>query len=129
MDVTGFLSILIVLLYTMIASGWVPIVHGVTVSMALAPHSKALPRANREDAVIVGILRDGKIYFDTQLMMNESELVDHLRDRVLTSREKTVYVKVDARARYGAVNHVIAALQLAGIQKVAFITGRRSRHF
>lgn len=127
-DVTGFVAILIVLLVLMWTTDtmWTDLHHGVTVNLVHAPHSIAMPRADREDAVIVGVMRDGKVYLGTQQMMSGLELADHLRDRVHSSGEKTVYIKVDARARYRAVSEVVAALQTAGIEKVAFLAWKSS---
>ena len=121
MDVTGFVSIMVVLLYTVITVALYPTPR-VTVSRVLADHSVSLSRANREDAIIVAVLRDGKIYLDRQLIMNGSELVDQLRDRVRAGGEKKVYINVDMRAQYRSVNYVLDQVRLAGIEKVAFLT-------
>jgi biopolymer transport protein TolR len=121
MDVTGFLSIMVVLLYTMITVALYPAPRH-TVSRVPADHSVQLPRADREDAIIVAVLRDGKIYLDRQLIMNGPELADQLRDRVRAGAEKKVYINVDARAHYRNVNQVLNQVRLAGIEKVAFLT-------
>src|SRR5678809_328037 len=57
--------------------------------------------ADKDDAIRVGIARDGKFYLGTERIV-----VDDLSQKVtelLQSREgdKTVYVKADARASYG----------------------------
>lgn len=120
-DVTGFLSIMVVLLYTMITVALYPTPRH-TVSRVLADRSVSLSQADREDAIIVAVLRDGKIYLDRQLIMNGPELVDQLRDRVRAGAEKKVYINVDRHAHYRNVNRVLDQVRLAGIEKVAFLT-------
>ena len=118
-DVTGFVSFMVVLICFMVMPPMHP--HGVSIYLVSAPHSVSVPRANREDAMIVGIMRDGKVYFDTQLMY-ETDFAYRLKDRVGNGAEKKVYIKVDRHAHYRSVNYVLNQVRLAGIEKVAFLT-------
>ena len=121
-DVTGVLSIQVVLL----ALYFWPYMYYVDFSIAAqlpkAHHSVNMGRADREDALIVSVLRDGKIYLDSGLLRSADRLRTELRDRVRSGSEKRVYIKADARAKYSAVNWVLDQVQRAGIEKVSFLT-------
>lgn len=120
-DVTGFLSILIVLIFLVMTPGFFSHFHiGLAVNMVPVQHAVSLPEVEREDALIVSIRRDGRIYLDMQLMYEA--FAAHLQDRVRNGAEKKVYIKVDAHAHFHSVNYVLDQVRLAGIEKVAFLT-------
>ena len=79
--------------------------------------------ADKDDAIRVGIARDGKFYLGTERIV-----VDDLSQKVteiLQSREggdKTVYVKADARASYGDVVKVVDAIRTAGVDRVGLLS-------
>lgn len=78
--------------------------------------------ADKDDAIRVGIARDGKFYLGTERIV-----VDDLSQKVtelLSSREgdKTVYVKADARASYGDVVKVVDAIRTAGVDRVGLLS-------
>jgi biopolymer transport protein ExbD len=84
-------------------------------------HSLSLPNANKEDAIVVAVMRDGAVYFRNSKTTCEL-LPDAIRQAVRDGAERKVYVKADARARYVDVEAVIDAIRHAGIANVAFIT-------
>jgi len=78
--------------------------------------------ADKDDAIRVGIARDGKFYLGTERIV-----VDDLSQKVtelLQSREgdKTVYVKADQRASYGDVVKVVDAIRTAGVDRVGLLS-------
>ena len=78
--------------------------------------------ADKDDAIRVGIARDGKFYLGTERIV-----VDDLSQKVteiLSSREgdKTVYVKADQRASYGDVVKVVDAIRTAGVDRVGLLS-------
>jgi biopolymer transport protein ExbD len=78
--------------------------------------------ADKDDAIRVGIARDGKFYLGTERIV-----VDDLTQKVteiLSSREgdKTVYVKADQRASYGDVVKVVDAIRTAGVDRVGLLS-------
>ena len=71
----------------------------------------AMWAANREGALVVVIMRDGKVFFRNEQATAE-ELSEQIRIRLsATHAERKVYIKADARARYGAIRAVLCQLQ------------------
>ncbi|HEV2992735.1 MAG TPA: biopolymer transporter ExbD, partial [Candidatus Angelobacter sp.] len=72
---------------------------GVTVDLAKANNPKPMPDAEKEDALIVAVMKDGSIFFDTQRVAPEelTQKVKDRLDRMSNKNDKEVYVKADAR--------------------------------
>src|SRR5437660_1945963 len=54
---------------------------GQSVTLAQTSNPKLMPDADKEDAVIVAVMRDGTVFLDTQKVSAE-ELTEKVRDRV-----------------------------------------------
>ena len=80
-----------------------------------------MPKARREDAIRLSVTSDGSLYFRDQRVA-AYEIPDLIREGVRNGAEKKVYVSADARAKYGRVLQVLDGIQLAGVEKVCFIT-------
>ena len=93
----------------------------VNVDLAPTAHPKPLPAATKEDAINVAITRDGSLYFGHD-RVPAKELPGLIRRAYEHGSERKVYLKADARARYGDVKAVLDQISAAGIQDVAFIT-------
>ena len=93
-----------------------------TVELPKAHHATGMPRAEYEDALIVTVMRDGKIYTDSMLITDPSELRNKLQDGIRNGSEKRVYINADQRVHYRAVAQVLDQIRLAGIEKVSFLT-------
>lgn len=99
--------------------------HGSSVDLPKVLHPVPLPNADREDAMIVNITRDGKVYFGVDHVVPSDlrqKIADRLKDR---SVERKVYIKADLRARWGSIKPVLDAVHAAGILRVAFLTYQR----
>jgi biopolymer transport protein ExbD/biopolymer transport protein TolR len=84
-----------------------------------------MPGANREDAMIVNITRDGKLYFGSEQVTTATlreRMADHLKDH---SVERKVYIKADMRARWGAVKQVVDSVRMVGLMRIAFLVDQR----
>jgi biopolymer transport protein TolR len=99
--------------------------HGIAVDLARTDHSKAMPGAMREDAIIVAVERDGKVFLDTTQVKVPEDLTAKVKGRVRRGAEHKVYIKADARAHYHAVAQVVDAMHDAGIERVGFLTEQR----
>ena len=80
-----------------------------------------MPGALREDAMLISVTRDGNIFFGTH-RIRSSDLPASIRESVRRGSERKVYLKVDARAKYGDAAAVIDEIRLVGI------SGRRNNH-
>ena len=95
---------------------------GAPVDLPKTKNPLDMNEADKDDAIRVGIARDGKFYLGTERIV-----VDDLAGKVtelLASREgdKTVYVKADARASYGDVVKVVDAIRTAGVDRVGLLS-------
>lgn len=112
-----------ILMVVMIAEGMTPH-HTSYVDLALASSAIAEPKAVRENAMMVMITRDGSVYFrNTKISLDD--LPGQIRGALRGSAEKRVYLKVDARARYGDVKVVEDRIDEAGIRDVTFLVEKR----
>jgi biopolymer transport protein ExbD len=91
------------------------------VDLAQTEQATKMPGALREDAMLITVSRDGNVFFGTK-QIRYSELPASIRDSVRRGSEKKVYLKVDARAKYGDAAKVIDQIRQAGIQDVGIIT-------
>ncbi|HEX4605947.1 MAG TPA: biopolymer transporter ExbD [Candidatus Angelobacter sp.] len=97
---------------------------GQSVDLAKANNPMPLPDADKEDAVIVAVMRDGIVFLDTQKVTPE-ELTQKVKDRVSSRTNKQVFVKADARAKYKAVVEVVDDVRSAGVDQVGLLTEQR----
>src|SRR5215472_12351817 len=74
---------------------------GVSVDLAKTDNPVQMPDADKEDALLVAITHDGKVFFGNDVVSPDA-LTDKIKDRVANRVEKRVYVRADARAKYGA---------------------------
>ena len=97
--------------------------HGVTVEMVKAKNPIAMKDADKEDAVMVGITRDGRVVLspgNTQML--PSELPNKVKDLLTNKLDKTVYIKADMRAKYELVEDVVDNLRAAGVDSLGLLT-------
>ena len=96
---------------------------GMTVDMAKVDNPTDMPNADRDDAIIVGISRSGDIYLgnDKTALENIASLV---RDRISNRPDKTVFIKSDARAKYGDVVKLVDEVRSAGVDNVGLLTDK-----
>jgi biopolymer transport protein TolR len=80
-----------------------------------------LPDADKDDAVKVSIVRDGRVYLGAN-QVALSDLGPKAQALLENKPNKTVFIRADARARYGVVMDAIDNLRTAGVDEVAFLT-------
>ena len=82
-----------------------------------------MKEADREDAVLVAVTRDGKFYLG-QDRVNIEDLAAKVNDLLSSKLDKTVFVKSDFRAKYGDVVQVVDNMRAAGVDQVGLLTER-----
>ena len=97
---------------------------GTIVEMAKTNNPTQMPDADKEDALIVAVQRDGKIFFDARMVTPE-DLTQMVKERVSQRTNKTVYVRADARARYKAVVDVVDDVRSAGVDQLGLLTEQK----
>src|ERR1700742_2976489 len=113
--VDGMLVLLIIFMVV------TPMIHGAHIRMAATNNPVAMPDAGRADALIVSVMRDGKIFFDTQNVTNE-ELAQKIKDRLPSPANKPVFVRADARVRYGILANAVDDVRSAGVDQLGLLT-------
>lgn len=84
-------------------------------------------RAKRADALVVVILRTGDIFFGND-EVGADQLSEKINERIhSTGGERRVYIRADARARWGRVGEVIDQVRTAGIPEVGFLADQRKQ--
>src|SRR5246127_493693 len=75
---------------------------GVSVDLAKVNNPEAMPDADKEDALIVAIMRDGKVFFGND-QIKPDDLTNKVKDRLANRTDKRVFIRADARAKFGSV--------------------------
>jgi biopolymer transport protein ExbD/biopolymer transport protein TolR len=96
----------------------------VVVDMAKVDNPTNMPDADKEDAIVVAITRDGGVFLG-QNKTAVSELGTQVREKLADKPGKTIYVRADARAQYRAVEDAIDAVRTAGVEDVGLLTQKR----
>ncbi len=97
---------------------------GISVDMAKVNNPLPMQDADKEDALLVSVMRDGTVYFGADKVAPES-LTSKVKDRLTNKTSKTVYLKADARAHYGKVVEVVDAVRAAGVDDLGLLTDQR----
>jgi biopolymer transport protein ExbD len=93
------------------------------VDMARVNNAHEMQDADKDDAIIVAITRDGAIYLKNTKTAKD-DLTGQIRDLISNRLDKTVYVKSDARAKYGTVVEVVDEIRSAGVDQLGLLTER-----
>lgn len=99
----------------------------VSVTLAKTNSAVALNDANKQDAVIVAVTRDNKVYLGSD-QVSVDTLGSKVADQIQNKTDKTVYFRADARSHYGTVEDAIDAVRTAGVEQVAFLTENRENN-
>jgi len=97
---------------------------GVSVDYAKVNNPEQMPDADKEDALLVSITRDGKVYFGSE-QISIDNLTTKVKDKLANKPDKRVYVKADMRARYGGVVQVVDSVRSAGVDDLGLLTEQR----
>ncbi|HKD79656.1 MAG TPA: biopolymer transporter ExbD [Candidatus Angelobacter sp.] len=97
---------------------------GTIVEMAKVNNPVQMPDADKEDALLVAINRDGKVFFDAQIVTPE-ELTQKVKERVSSRVNKQVFVRADARAHYKWVVDVVDDVRSAGVDELGLLTEQK----
>jgi len=97
---------------------------GQSVDMAKVNNPTPMPDADKEDALLVVVMRDGQIYFGTDRIRIE-ELTNKVKDRLANKVDKRIFIRADMRAKYGAVVDVVDNVRSAGVDDVGLLTEQK----
>ena len=96
---------------------------GVAVNMVKTRNDIKMQEADKEDAILIAITRDGKVFLSPgNTMVQVDQLPQKVKDLQQNRSDKTVYIKADARVRFSTVTDVIDALRSDGVDTVGLLT-------
>jgi biopolymer transport protein TolR len=98
--------------------------HGVSVDLATVNSPEQMPDADKEDALLVSVMRTGDVFFGTDKISVDT-LTTKVKDRLANRPDKRVYVKADARAHFGSVVQVVDSVRAAGVDDLGLLTEQR----
>jgi biopolymer transport protein ExbD/biopolymer transport protein TolR len=98
--------------------------HGVSVDMAQVNNPTQMPDADKEDALLVAVMRDGRVFFGTDPIAAD-QLTQKIKDRLTGKQDKRVFVKADARAKFGSVVEVVDNVRAAGVDQLGLLTEQK----
>lgn len=95
---------------------------GISVDLAKTKNPVAMQNADKDDAILVSVTRDGKVYLGTDQYANLTDLGAKVKDLLTNRLDKTVYLKNDSRARFERVVEVIDNLRGFGVDQLGLLT-------
>jgi biopolymer transport protein ExbD len=96
---------------------------GAQVDKVKAKNAIAMQAADKEDAIIVAVTRNGQVFLSPgNKQVAADDLPDKVRDLLTNRLDKTVYIKADKRAKYEGVEDVIDNLRSAGVSDLGLLT-------
>ena len=93
------------------------------VDLASARNARDMKDADKDDAIVVAVTRDGSLYMGNTKIKKE-EITGQIKDQIANKLDKTVYVKSDARAKYGDVVAVVDEIRSAGVDQLGLLTDK-----
>jgi biopolymer transport protein ExbD len=98
---------------------------GKDVDMVKTKNAIAMQAADKTDAIICAVTRDGKTYLNVT-QMEPSEMPQRVKE-LLEKRptDKTVFVKADYRAKYERVVELVDNLRAVGVDQLGLLTEQK----
>jgi biopolymer transport protein ExbD len=94
---------------------------GVQIDKVKTRNPIAMQAADRSDAVLISVTRDGKTYLGRDQVSPDS-IAAKVKDMLSNRTDKECFLSGDSRAKYQVVMDVVANLQAAGVDQLGLIT-------
>ena len=121
-NVTPMVDVMLVLLIIFIVI--TPLLtKGQPVEYAKAKNPIAMQNADKEDAILISVTRNGQSYLSPgNKQVSLDDIPTKVQDLLTNKLDKTVYIRADARSKYQAVEDVVDSLRAAGVDQLGLIT-------
>lgn len=93
---------------------------GVSVDMVRTRNPIAMQAADKDDAILIAVTRDGRTYLGTT-QTPPDQLPGKVKDLLVNRLDKMCYIRADARARYERVVEVVDNLRAAGVDQIGLL--------
>ncbi len=97
---------------------------GVSVDLAQTTNPRPMEDADKEDSLLVAIMKDGTVYFGNE-KTTADQLSTKVKDKLQNKTDKRVFIKADARAKYGSVVEVVDNVRAAGVDDLGLLTDQK----
>ncbi|MGO9087325.1 MAG: ExbD/TolR family protein [Candidatus Sulfotelmatobacter sp.] len=97
---------------------------GVSVDMVKVNNPTPMEDADKEDALLVSVTRDGQVYLGSDQITVDA-LTTKVKDRLANAPNKRVYVKADMRTRFGSFVQVVDSVRAAGVDDLGLLTDQK----
>jgi biopolymer transport protein ExbD/biopolymer transport protein TolR len=98
----------------------------VNVELPKADSAKIMEDANKEDAVIVAVTRDGRIFLGAD-QVTADDIGPKIAAKLENKTSKEVFLRADVRANYGKVMDAVDGVRSAGVSELGLITEQRDQ--
>ena len=89
------------------------------------PQGNAKEDKNTQQELVVYVDKDGKLFVNGTVFESDVKVIDDLRQRVGSDKNKTVFVKADQAVSYGSVITLVDKIKIiGGIKYVALATAK-----
>ncbi|MBZ5512985.1 MAG: ExbD/TolR family protein [Acidobacteriia bacterium] len=99
---------------------------GVSVDLAKTNNPVQMPDADKEDALLVAVQRDGAVFFGAE-KISPDQLTNKIKDKLAARMDKRVFIRADARTKYGNVVEVVDNVRAAGVDQLGLLTEQRKQ--
>ena len=97
---------------------------GASVELAKTNNPVPMADADKEDAVLVAITKDGSIFLGNDKVPAD-QLTNKVKDKLEKKTDKRVYVKADMRTKYSNVVSVVDNVRSAGVDQLGLLTEQK----
>ena len=94
---------------------------GVPIDLVKTRNPIAMQAADRSDAVLISVTRDGKTYLGRD-QIDPATLPQKVKDMLSNRTDKECFLKADTRAKYQVILDVVQNLQAAGVDQLGLLT-------
>jgi len=98
----------------------------VNVDLPKAAAAVVMEDANKEDAVVVAVTRDGKTFLG-QDRVTMDDIGTKISAKLENKTDKQVFLRADSRANYGKVMDTIDGIRTAGVSQLGMLTDRQDQ--
>jgi biopolymer transport protein ExbD/biopolymer transport protein TolR len=96
---------------------------GAQVELVRTKNPIAMKDADKEDAILVAVTRNGELFLSPgNKRLSLEDVPGKVKDLLTNRLDKTVYIKADARAKYSRVEDVVDELRTAGVENLGLLT-------
>jgi biopolymer transport protein ExbD len=101
----------------------IPMQRGVTVDLPVTRSAVAIPDADKEEALVVAVTRNGDVFVGTD-RTTVAALPQKIKSAVSNRSAKVLYIKADACAPYSTVVSILDSLDQLGLRKFVLLTAQ-----